>query len=210
MAWEARMPEELLGDDAELRPPSRWRPVAWGALALVLIALGSVLVGRNDTTATFSAGPESASDYDQVVARPLPTDGMTLGLGNNLTVGVACPTRAGAPGLIAVSFRLVNWGQSNVVVTGLRVQGSTHGLRAQGASAGGSCEEPSRGAVGGALTPGGSQLYTFWFRAPQRCPASSRTIALGVRAETLTGTTTKVVSRTVGDVYVATCPATPS
>lgn len=203
------MPEELLGDDEEPAPPSRWRPVVWGALALVLIAFGSVLVGSNDTVATLSVGPESAP-YRAVVNRPLPTDGLNLGLGENLLIGVGCPTRLGAPGVIAVSFRLVNWGQSNVVVTGLRVRGSTHGLRARGTSAGGSCEQPSHGAVGGALVPGASQLFTFWFRAPAGCPASSQTVALGVRVDALTGTTTTVATRDVGDVYVTTCPAPES
>jgi hypothetical protein len=200
------MPEDLvIGDDEEPAPTALLRPVVWGALALVLVALGSFVVERNSTKASYSAADFSPYT-SSMVARPLPTQGMTLGLGNNLLVGQACPALAAAPGVLAVSFRLVNWGQANVVVTSVSVVGSAHGLHSLGSAAGGSCESPAHGAVGGALMPGGSQLYRFFFRVPADCPATLKNISLGVRTESLTGTTTTIVRRDVGRVWTSTCP----
>jgi hypothetical protein len=197
--------DQEVSGEPEATGPGR-RPLVWAVFALICLAIGAVVVGNNHVVASSSITTEPEPTVNAPLL-PLPTRGLALGLGQNLTIGITCASRRGDQGTLAVSFQLTNWGQANVVVLDVAPQAPLHGLRLRGAAtSGGTCEEPDRTAAGGTIMSGQSQLFTLWFAGPAGCPASSRRVNLELRATQLVGTTTASVRRGVGRLEVTTCP----
>lgn len=162
-----------LGQGGSGQPSQFVRP-AW--LGGVLAGISMVLAGCG-SPAGDAADAASVSD----AASPTPAAALpsvrnaTLDPGQSLNVSTVCPPVTDGKTMLTVSFEVVNLGDTDVSITGVKALLPFGGMFQHGrTTSGGTCLNTGTGSVAGVVPAGESQLYTMNFKVPPTCPQNQQ------------------------------------
>jgi hypothetical protein len=150
------------GEDSptEDPPSSAGRLLLYAVAAVVLIVIGSLVIGHGTATSEPRPGPSPTRQIP-----PLPLEAPTL------TIENACPIRTDHRNELTMSFALRNISSAEATITGLTAIRSPTGLRQIGPTrSGGSCRRTGWQSARESIASGHARIYTVRWALPDTCP----------------------------------------